>query len=65
MVRGGKRENAGRKPDLLGANSIKLFARVPEELEKDIEKYGEGESKSEKVRFLIEKGIETIRKEKE
>lgn len=45
--------------------NVKMFARIPKELDEKIEKLGEGKNKSEKIRYVIEKGVETIEKAKE
>lgn len=69
MARGGAREGAGRPKGVQNKISsennkkIKLFSRIPEELDKNIEIYGKGENKSEKIRYILEKGIEKIIKE--
>jgi len=57
--RGGKREGAGMKPYFEEAME-KVFVRMPKDLkEKAIEK-GKGVNNSEKIRYVITKGIEKI-----
>ncbi len=66
MARGGAREGAGRPKGVPNKmlneenKKIKLFSRIPEQLDTNIETYGIGENKSEKIRYILEKGIEKI-----
>jgi metal-responsive CopG/Arc/MetJ family transcriptional regulator len=64
MPRGGKRDGAGRKK--IGENLLKdITISIPEELEKQVEESAEGKSRSDKFRYVIEKGLMKLDEEKE
>lgn len=69
MPRGGKRDGAGRKAGSVGRtkrDTLKnVTIRMSEELEKKVEEVSTGETKAEKFRYAIERGIEIIQAEKE
>lgn len=69
MPRGGKRDGAGRKTGSVGRtkkDTLKnVTIRMSEELEKKVEEVSTGETKAEKFRYAIERGIEIIQAEKE
>lgn len=65
MVRGGKREGAGRKPISEEDSKAmeRMLIRLPKDLKEEILELGVGENVSEKARYILKKGIEAIKVE--
>lgn len=65
MASGGKREGVGRKPIDDSSKTLRFSIRISEKTLIDIEKFGVGNNNAERMRDLIEKGIQFSKENQE
>lgn len=63
MARGGAREGAGRKGLSSDSSTVTIGTKIPKTVRDEIEKLAEGDKISEKLRYIIEKGLEKVKEE--
>lgn len=63
MARGGAREGAGRKGLSSENSTVTIGTKIPKNIREEIEKLAEGEKISDKLRYIIEKGLEKVKEE--